>query len=42
MCGTQVSPDVFVGIWIKKLFEEYGEYEGQIVSHDTDMLGNDI
>ena len=37
-----MSPDVFVGIWIKESFEDYGEFEGQVVSHDVDMLGNII
>ena len=37
---TQVSPGVFVGVWIKKTFEDHGEYEGQVVSHDVDVLGN--
>ena len=39
---TQVSPGVFVGVWIKKTFEDHGEYEGQVVSHDVDVLGNVI
>ena len=42
---TTVSPDVFAGVWIKKEFRVGGVdvmCEGQVVSHDVDMLGNRI
>ena len=37
-----VNPDSLIGMWIKKNFEEYGDFEGQIISHDVDMSGNTI
>ena len=39
---TKLDPDKLIGIWIKKTFEDYGEYEGQIVSHDVDEIDNII
>jgi len=34
--------DNFVGLWIVKEFEGHGNYKGQVISHDTDMLGKPI
>ena len=39
---TQMNPDVFVGLRITKDFEGMGEYEGTVMGHDVDMLGNKL
>merc|ERR1712032_1736257 len=39
---TKVNPDALIGIWIKKNFENFGLFEGQIISHDVDMSGKVI
>ena len=40
--NAPVNPDKLVGMWIKKNFENYGDFEGQIISHDVDMSGKTI
>ena len=39
---TSVHPDRFVGVGLKKEFDGFGVHEGRVVSHDLDMLGNNI
>ena len=39
---TKMNPDVFVGLRISKEFEGMGEYEGTVMGHDVDMLGNKL
>ena len=37
-----VNPDKVIGLWMTKDFEGFGEYRGEVVSHDKDMLGRII
>jgi len=39
---STIHPDKFIGQWIKKEFEGFGNYRGQVVAHDIDMLENVI
>ena len=37
-----IDPDKFVGLWVCKEFEGFGNCRGQVISHDVDMLGNTL
>ena len=39
---TKMNPDTLIGARIKKQFENFGAFEGQVVSHDVDMTGKTI
>ena len=39
---TKVNPDSLIGMSIKKNFENFGVFEGHVISHDVDMSGSVI
>ena len=39
---SKVHPSKFVGLSLKKNFDGFGIHEGKVLSHDTELLGNDI
>ena len=39
---STIDRDRFVGLWIVKEFEGHGDYKGQVISHDVDMLKKPI
>ena len=34
-----VNPDKVIGLWMTKDFEGFGEYRGEVVSHDKEIIG---
>ena len=40
--GKQVNSDALIGARIKKYFENFGFYEGEVISHDVDVSGETI
>ena len=40
--GVTLDPHKLVGLWIEKEFEGFGNYRGQVMSYDKDMLGRDM